>query len=117
MSCQTKPSGTTVTVWRSPWYSRTRTVPALSRRFSSLGLIAAGQTVEELCRFPVEATESLLLDPVGDHPAHNVLGQPLGRDGAEHHAPALAKGVDAEGPDLVDLGLDRSGINGPLIHG
>jgi hypothetical protein len=28
----------------------------------------------------------------------------------------LAKRVEAEGPDVVDLGLDRSGIYGPLIH-
>ena len=36
-SCQRKPSGTMVTVWRSPWYSRTRTVPAFRRRFKPWG--------------------------------------------------------------------------------
>ena len=107
----------TVTVCRSPLYSRTNTVPGFSRRFSSFGFLAAGEPIKELDRFPVEATESLLLDPVSDHPGEDILGQTLGRDGAEHHAPTFAQCVDAEGSNLVNLGVDRSGINGPLRHG
>jgi hypothetical protein len=45
-----------------------------------------------------------------------VFGQTLRWGGAERYPPALAKRVDAEGPNLVDLGLDRSGIYDPLIH-
>jgi hypothetical protein len=80
-------------------------------------LLAPSQSVQEPDRLLVETAKRHLLDPVGNHPGDDVLGESLGRDGAEHRAPALSECVDAEGPDLVYLGLDRSGINRPLIHG
>ena len=80
-------------------------------------LLASSQSIQEPDGLLVETAKGLLLDPVGNHPGDDVLGESLGRDGAEHHAPAPSERVDAEGPDLVDLGLDRSGIDGPLIHG
>jgi hypothetical protein len=82
-----------------------------------IGPLAPGQPIKQLYGFPVEAAESFLLDPISDHPAHDVLGETLGRNSAEHHTPTCAKRVDAEGPNLVDLGIDRSGIYRPLIHG
>jgi len=78
---------------------------------------AAGEPIEQLDRLPVEAAEGFLLDSVGDHPSHDVLGQARWRGRAERHSPPPAKRVDAEGPDPVDLGLDRSGVCRPLVHG
>jgi len=39
------------------------------------------------------------------------------KKGAEHRPPACTKCVDAEGPDVVDLGLDRRRVYRPLRHG
>jgi hypothetical protein len=82
-----------------------------------VGFVTASQPVQELHRFAVEATKRLLLDSVSDHSADDIFGKTFGRDCAEQHAPSGAKRVDAEGPNLIDLGFDRSGVNGPLSHG
>jgi hypothetical protein len=79
--------------------------------------LATRQAVEELDRLPIEPAERLLLEPVRDHARHDVLGQPRRRGLLEHQAPAPAKRVDAEGPDVVDLGLDRGRVYRPLEHG
>src|SRR5262245_10079297 len=91
--------------------------PGLKTAIEFVGLLTPSQPVHELYRFTVEATKRLLLDPVGDHPANNIFGKTFGRDCAEQHTPSVAKGVDADGPNLIDLGFDRSGVNGPLGHG
>jgi len=75
------------------------------------------QSVQQLDCFPVKAAEGFPLDATCDHPGDDVLGQAFGWGSTEHQAPAFAQRVDAEGPDVVNLGLDRSGIYGPLIHG
>jgi len=82
-----------------------------------VGFLAAGQPVQELHCFAVKATKRLLLDPVSDHPADKIFAEAFGWDCAEQHAPLGAKGVDAEGPNLIDLSFDRSGVDGPLSHG
>jgi hypothetical protein len=41
--CQSKPSGTTVTVWRSPRCSRTSTVPALSPGYYHFNIFPDGK--------------------------------------------------------------------------
>lgn len=82
-----------------------------------VGFLTASQPIHELQRFTVEATKCLLLDPVSDHPADDIFGKTFGRDRAEHHTPSGAKRVAAEGPNLIDLGFDRCGVNGPLSHG
>jgi hypothetical protein len=110
-----KASGTTVTVCRSPLYSRTRTVPVLRRRFSSW----------VFHREPAGPRASPFRDrghqtpPPGSgrRTTHNNFAKTFGRDRAEQHPPSGAKRVDAEGPNLIDLGFDRSGVNGPLSHG
>jgi hypothetical protein len=84
---------------------------------SFVGFLTASQPVQELHRFAVEATKRLFLDPVSDHPADDIFGKTFRRDCAEQHAPSVAKGVDAEGANLIDLGFDRSSVNGPLSHG
>jgi hypothetical protein len=43
--------------------------------------------------------------------------RPGGGLAPQHGPPTRSERVDAEGPDLVDLGLDRSGVYGPLVHG
>jgi hypothetical protein len=77
---------------------------------------SACEPVEKFYRFPIEAAQSFLLDAVSDHVAKNALGQAFGWRDAERETPPRAKGVDAEGFYFVDLGLDHSGINIPLIH-
>jgi hypothetical protein len=56
-----------------------------------IGLLATRQSVKQFNQLPVEPSEGFLLDPIGDHPAHDVLGEPRRRDSAEGHAPALAQ--------------------------
>jgi hypothetical protein len=82
-----------------------------------VGFLTASQPTQELQRFTVEATKRLLLDPISDHSADHIFGETFGRDRAEQRAPSCAKRVDAEGPNVIDLGFDRSGVNGPLSHG
>jgi len=82
-----------------------------------VGFFTASQSVQVLHCFAVEPTKRLLLNSVSDHPADHIFGKTSGRDRAEQHAPSGAKRVDAEGPNLIDLGFDRSGVSGPLSHG
>jgi hypothetical protein len=82
-----------------------------------VGFVTASQPVQELHRFAVEATKRLLLDSVSDHSADNIFAKTFGRVRTEQHAPSGAKRTEAEAPNLIDLGLDRSGVNGPLSHG
>ena len=63
------------------------------------GLLAPGQSVQELHRFPVEAAKGFLLDSVSNHPANDVLGQALRRNGAERHAPALCEARRCRGTE------------------
>jgi len=79
--------------------------------------LSTREPVEKFHGFAIKAAKSLLLDTVSDHVAKDALGQTFGRGDAEHEAPPRTKSVDAEGLYFVDLGLDRSGINSPLIHG
>jgi hypothetical protein len=80
------------------------------------GILAARQAVEELDRFSIEPAECLLLDPVGNHARHDVLGQSRRRGLLEHLAPTLTERVDAEGPDMVDIitNATRRAIRGNL---
>jgi hypothetical protein len=80
-------------------------------------LPATCHPVQQLDCFPVKAAEGFPLEAIRDHAGDDVLGQAFGWGSTEHHAPAFAQRADAEGPDVVDLGLDRGGIHGPLIHG
>src|SRR5262245_11311506 len=80
-------------------------------------LPTACQATEKLDRLAIESAKRLFLDPVGDHASHDILRQARRWVRSEHRPPALAKRVEAEGPDLVDLDLDRSGVYGPLVHG
>jgi hypothetical protein len=53
LSPQRKPSGTTVTVCRSPGYSRTSTVPGFEAPGAiCCALVAQGEAVQELCMLP-----------------------------------------------------------------
>jgi hypothetical protein len=70
-----------------------------------------------LAKSESERVSRSILDPVGDYSPNNIFGKTFGRDCAEQHVPSGAKRVDAEGPNLIDLGFDRSGVNGPLSHG
>src|SRR5262245_21674221 len=68
--------------------------------------VAAGESIEQLDGCPIQSTECLLLKPVGDHPRDQVLSESTRRDGSECHPPLLAKLIDAEGADALDLSLD-----------
>ena len=80
-------------------------------------LFAASQSIQQLRSDPVKTTESFLLDSVGEHSADQVFRERFWWSGPEHHGPALTQRVDAEGPYTVDLGLNRSSVDHPLIHG
>ena len=86
------------------------------RRGSSFGFSRRAILSRSLAVLGFE-TAKCLLNPVGDHLGDDVLGQSRRWCRTEHHAPPPAKCVDAEGPDLVDLGLDRRNIYGPHRHG
>ncbi|MGO8843188.1 MAG: hypothetical protein ACLQF1_19330 [Methyloceanibacter sp.] len=49
--------------------------------------------------------------------ANCTLGQAFGWDSRGYQAPAFAQRLDAEVPEAGNLGLDCSGVSGPLIHG
>ena len=98
----------TVTVCRSPWYSRARTVPGLSRlAWSALGLLPQDKAIQKPGVFLIEATEGLFLDVPANEAGHEVFGKGRRRQRSECGAPQQAKLVEAERPYAGDLGLQR----------
>jgi hypothetical protein len=79
-------------------------------------LLAARQSIKKRDRSAIETAENFLLDSVRDHLPDDVLRQPLGRRTAKHQPPARTQRGDAEGPNAVNLGLDRGRLRSPRVH-
>lgn len=74
---------------------------------------ALAQQLSDFWKQPVivfKPAEGLLLNPKGDHPRDDVLGQARGWHDGEHRTPTRAECDDAEGSDMIDLGINRRGV-------
>ena len=96
----------TVTVCRSPWYSRDQD----SARPETPGVVRSrlapqDKAIEKPNVILIEAAEGLFLDVPANEAGHEVFGKGRRRQRSECRAPQRAKLVEAERPYAGDLGL------------